>query len=137
VHLPQVRQPLVQGVGAGSEHHCPFCWRNERELAEAGREFRVISRLISGEIRDHVVQQFAAGVGDRIDQARRPAFLRYGGPGDGAGLLEPLERRVQRVVVQDETGGLLDSLAQFIPVRRAAPQVAEDHDLYVRHMVHV
>ena len=74
-------------------------------------------------------------LGERVHQAGRAALLRLGGPGHRAGFLEPLERRVQRVVVQDDAGRLLHALAQLISVGRPGPQTPEDQDLNVRHIV--
>src|SRR2546430_390813 len=50
-------------------------------------------------------------------------------------LGEPLERGVQRVVVEPHSDRALDPLAQLVAMRRAAGEVPEDQDLDVRHVI--
>jgi len=115
-----------------------------------GIKYTVCNRLVAdeqgvltGEIEQPVVwgptkasgvQQFAADRGQRVDLPGWPAVLgRLGGSGDRSGLLEPLQRRVQRVVVQRDAHRALNPFAQLITVGGASVEVPQHEDLHIRH----
>ena len=132
----EVRQLLAHGTSA---RRASTTARSAGERSEnwpsAGQELRLVSGLLRRKVGEHVVQQLVAHRGERVHQPGRAAVVLLSGLGDRAGLLEPPQGRVQRVVVQHDTGGLLDPLAQLIPVGRAAPEPPQDQDLDVRHIV--